>query len=272
MIVTEGELRVLLGLTGTITNQERGWLSMAHREAESAVKKFIGYDPEQRTATEYFPRRLGNEVSISNRWDVNESHTVARIDRTSGIYNRTLQLQRLPVRNIVDIREDLNGRFGKGSSAFPASTSLTEGEDYWTEWDEDNLSLSGLVVNNGAWNVTPGSIRVEYTGGYSIDELAGTATSASTSAPFSNIGIDAGTISLAVKNECLRRFKTYAVQAKNAISGWLSGPVTSEKLGDYSYTIGSSPPITLTTALVLGLTAESEAALETYVNWGFQRL
>tara|TARA_Y100000296_G_C5158858_1_gene250697 strand:+ start:284 stop:1021 length:738 start_codon:yes stop_codon:yes gene_type:complete len=245
---------------------------MAHREAESAVKKFIGYDPEQKNNIEYFPRRLGNEVAISNRWDVNESHTAARIRRTSGIYNRTLQLQRLPVRNIVAIREDLNGRFGKGPSAFPGSSELTEGEDYWTEWDEDNLSLSGLVINQGAWGVTPGSIRVEYTAGYSIDELAGTATEDSTSSPFSNVGIDAGSISLAVKNEALRRFKTYAVQAKHSTLGWVAGPLASEKLGDYSYTLGGGPTTALLTGLVLGLTPESEAALESYVNWGFQRL
>ena len=269
MIVTEAELRVVLGLTASISAQERAWLALAHREAESKVKKFIGYDPEQRTATEYYPRRLASEISTASRWDVNEAHTAARLQRLSGTSNRTLQLQRLPVRKIVTLHEDSNGRFNKGTSPFPASSLLTEGEDYWGEWDENNLCLSGLLINTGAWAATPGSIKVNYVAGYSPNELAGTADSASTS-PYTNVGVDAGDISAAVKSEALRRFKTYAVQGKHATAGWVAGTITSEKLGDYSYTLGGAS--SLLTSLASGLTSESEAGLESYVNWGFQRI
>jgi len=70
MIVTEAELRVILGLADSISAKERAWLASAHREAESKVKRFIGYDPEQRTAVEYFPRRTGDQNASSGFWNV----------------------------------------------------------------------------------------------------------------------------------------------------------------------------------------------------------
>lgn len=269
MIVTEATIRIALGLTTTITDLERAIIQVAHKDAEGKIKSHLKYDPEQRTHTEFFPRRLASTGDIEYRFDVNDAHSRAILEATTGVRKRELQLPNIPLRNIASLYVDENGRFGTGTSAFSSATEQTEGSDFWPEWDKTNFCPSGLLIANGTWPLTPGSVKVTYTGGYSPDELQGTADSDATS-PYTTTGVDASPIRAAVINEALRRFKTFVVQQKNAIAGFLSGPLKSEKLQDYSYALGMASE--MMTAMTIGLMPETQQMLEPFEHYGLIRI
>lgn len=275
MICTQAELRVFLGLSASITDEERAVLNVIHPSAERKVKKHISYDPEQRSRTEFYPRHQatgGLAIRDYSVWDVNDSHTAARLEPRSTNVNRTLQLQHIPIRSVATVHVDYDGKHGENSSGFADSTLWVQGDDYWAEFEEANVCRSGMLWANGAWPIVPGSVRVTYRAGYSTDEFAGRATtSATVSDVVTTEDLDGSGIKRAVIVTVVKAFQTWAALKKSTKLGFVPGPLSGEKLGDYSYTLAGTSS-EMIAGLMVELPGEARNALEEYRHYGLMRL
>lgn len=275
-IASEAEARVALGLMSTITDEERAILNLLLPAAEDAVIGHLGYDPVQRVATEYYPRQDpgGGYITGGSLWDVDAGHRVAQMYQAGGTATLypTLQLERLPLRSITDLWIDYDGKHGQASGAFPESSKKVQGQDYWGEFDQANYGPTGCIFSASAWPREPGTVKVTYRAGYSPDELAGRASSTSTESD--------GTINTArvnasaIKRACLMTLTTamqkWAAQKKQE-TGWVPGGLSSEKLGDYSYSVGGASAATIA-GMVVEIPAPAAELLEPFRHWGQMRL
>lgn len=228
-----------LGIYGTATASETVVVDAAILRAEAAVKRYLGYDPVQRTRTEYYPQLNLDQNPREGVWEVNSTHAYMRY--LSAATTDELQVQHIPIREVVApvLYIDYDGRFGKRSGAFASDTLKTEGEDYWPRYDvvdDDGYKAcrDGILLSTGLWPTTVGSVKLTYTAGYSAAEFTGTATV-----------LDATSIYEAVVMEAARRAKQAFLFARTSGAGggsgsWTAGSIQSERLGDYAYSLGSS--------------------------------
>jgi len=261
-IVTTAAVRLELGLSVAITVEEAAVVEVAIVKAESAIKRYLRYDPVLRRRTEYYPRAdlaLGNVATV---WEVNETEAYLRAESTGQ--TSELQLQHIPLRAslAMELRIDYDGRSGTRAGAFAAETLKTEGEDFWPNYDlvdgdGHKVCSDGLLRSMGLWPLTAGTVRVEYTAGYTDEELRGEGGV-----------IDAGPIWEAAMEEAKRRVEQVMVRMKSKV-GWAAGPKSSESLGDYSYSIDSSLAKSLY-GNAAGLTDQSMQLLESFVNMGWE--
>lgn len=267
MIASEAELRAVLGLTSSISDDERAMLALVLPGAESAVKRSLKYDPEQRVHDQHYPLH-DQRVDVDAIWDKSDD-TAYRV--TGNQSSETLQLQHIPIRSITTIHQNEDGRFGQNSQ-FDADDLLTAGTDYWLEAEEDNLCMSGMVYSHGTWATTPGSIKVVYRAGYSPNELRGVADSAQTvdnDGVITNVGVDGSGILRAVLLTGVKAMNTWAQNKKKTLAGFTAGPLSSEKMGDYSYSAANALAMS---GMQISVPAEAEQELEPYRNWGLLRL
>jgi hypothetical protein len=171
-------------------------------------------------------------------------------------------VRHIPVRSITNLWIDYDGRFGQQSGAFGTSTLKTSGTDYWVSFDQhdDNgygLCWDGIVRSQGLWPLTAGSVKIEYVAGFSAAEFRGQENM-----------VDATAILESVVNEAVRRMLKVQSRKKRSQVGWAGGPITSESLGDYSYSVDSS-----TAAKLIGpstdLMGETKERLQQFVNLGY---
>jgi hypothetical protein len=246
-----------LGLSSSPTEEERAIVQQAVVKAEGAVMKFLGYDPLQRSWTEYYPVLNFDPLNDTGVWEATE--TEAYLRRLSSEATDELQLKHIPLRSSTAIRiyVDHDGRFGTKSGAFAASSEKTEGTDFWPQYDgvdSDGYKIcnDGIVRSIGSWPTEPGSIKVVYTAGYSSAELEG-----------QDSLIDASPIMDAIVEEALRRAKKVLVLwKKNSRTGHNAGTITSEGLGEYNYSISGTVMDKLLSAG--GLTLESREKLQPF--------
>ena len=257
-IIDFSEVQFELGLSDTITEEERAAITTALKRAEGAVRRFLGYDPVLAQRTEYYPqRRVGSQRS-EGVWEAEGNNAVFR--ELSESPNTELQLKHIPVRSIDSLKVDYNGHSGTVAGSFGADTEKTLGADYWPnndliDSDGNDVCSDGLITNLGAWPSDPGSIKVVYTAGYSSAELHGEVSD-----------LDASPIADAVLCEAVRRAKRFFALKKHATVGNVPGVITSEHLGDYSYSIDAG----MANQIVGGgdLTPESKEKLSSFVNMG----
>lgn len=114
----------------------------------------------------------------------------ARTEYYQGTNTRKLNLKSRPVfaSPAITVYEDLSGLFGQSSGGFPSDTQLTFGTDFGLQIDQpDGSSRSGILVKvSGVWRRPivrqrgflsayvgdgAGTIKVSYTGGYTVDTL-----------------------------------------------------------------------------------------------------
>lgn len=246
-----------LGLSSSPTDEERAIVQQAVVKAEGAVIRFLGYDPLQGSHTEYYPQQDFDPANDSMIWEVTDSE--AYIRRLSRASTDQLQLRHIPVRSspAIDLRVEYDGRFGTKSGAFAVASQKVEGTDYWAQYDL--LDSSGTKVCNdgilrsvGRWPTEPGSVRVVYTAGYTNAELEG-----------QDSVIDASPIMDAIVEESLRRAKKVLVLwKKNSRTGHNAGIITSENLGEYSYSLSTSAMDKMLSAG--GLSLESREKLQPF--------
>lgn len=231
MIVTDEQIRSALGLTLAETNNESRLVNLVHAPAENAVKTYLGYSPVQATRTEYYPpvEDLGDDWPIHGYRDLWESDGVRAFRVDSGRRSRDpLIIHHLPIRSITEIHEDKGARGDSLGTDFPAQSLLTPGTDYFFDIDRTGLGLTGIIWRAaGSWSRLPRTIRVQYLAGYAANEFQGLDD------------IDASAIRQAVLLTAVKMFKGLVLNQKGA-AGFLAGPLKSEKLGDYSYTIGDA--------------------------------
>jgi hypothetical protein len=260
-IVDISEVVLDAGLESSITETERALVNTAIGRAEAAVKRFLRYDPVRRSRIEYYPRGDRTSPGYPTVWEATDAIAYERQVATGA--TSELILQHLPVRSITNLWIDYDGRFGQRSGSFAASTLKTLGTDYWASFDEtdddgNGVCRDGIIRSQGLWPVTAGSVKVEYVAGYSLAEFHGQKSL-----------IDATAILETVVNEAVRRLLKVQNRKKKARVGWTGGPITSESLGDYSYSMDTDMM-----AKLIGpgtdLMDESKMRLQEFMNMGIE--
>ncbi|HEX7379647.1 MAG TPA: hypothetical protein VF278_21165 [Pirellulales bacterium] len=174
MITTSTDLQTYLGLPAMTP-----LAAQVQSLAEQHVKDFLGWgEVEQQTWVEYYPREQGAAITGDPHYIVASNHQLA----VPGFYfaPNIIQLQQLPVRSITEVREDATGYFGQESNAFPATTILQSGGDYFLKIENpaiyggQPISWSGHLVRRAFWfPATVGSVMVTYVAGFTATELSG---------------------------------------------------------------------------------------------------
>jgi len=257
-IVDIAEVLLELGLSASDTDEERAIVSVAIGRAEGAVKRHLKYDPTRQSRTEYYPQL---DVEFEPRrvyWEVEGSTAYQR--RVAYSATSELQVQHLPIRSITSLAIDYDGRSDSKSGAF--TDTKTEGTDFWPNYDGldgdgNKICRDGIIRSEGIWPTTPGSVKLVYTSGYSDDELHGEIAL-----------VDASPIWSSVLAEACRRVRKAFIWKKKTGVGFLSGPIISEKLGDYSVTLDSAIAAQMFGGL-WDLTSESMQSLNDFVNYSW---
>lgn len=225
-ITTASEVASYLGLSSTPT-----LLTTLLPYGEAEVKKFLRYDPEQQEHTEIYPasqRAADRDVLVDVRGD--------KAIFTGGHQaNNFLYVKHLPVRDSSatgvssdpQVFEDYDARFGQASGAFAASTEIDRGDEWYLDYEYAGLSKSGKFVRVGAnWPTQAGTVKIVYTAGYSADELAGTGGD-----------VDVSDIKLACLIAVGHLYKQAVLNGSTGAAGLTAGPIVSESITDYSYTV-----------------------------------
>lgn len=260
-IIDISEVLLPLGLSDTVTDEERAVANAAIIKAENAVKKYIRYDPTLLSRTEYYPQQRFRGSGY-RRWESNDTH--AYIRQLSEGSTDELLVRHIPIRTSVAVQLwiDYDARSGTRAGSFGAATLQTEGTDYWPNYDMedsngDSVCSDGIIRSMGLWPTEPGTVRITYTAGYNDVEMHG-----------QDLLLDGGPIADAVVEEACRHVRKVMVSRKSSGVGWVAGLMNSEKLGDYSYSVDG--------ALLLrlfgpgdDLMGESKEKLEPFVNMGY---
>jgi hypothetical protein len=282
MLITEAELRAILGLASSITDNERAVLTLVVPAAIQAVEDYIGYNPLQAEVTEILPRvdpRGGpSETSETLEWKPDPGRTRAVL-QSAGRERSTLQLGTIPVRSVSAVYVDTAARHGQASGAFAAETLQAAGSDYWVDWDQPysaadrtrGLCGSGCLYSMASWPTEPGTVLVTYRAGYSYTELAGRAYASAVDATTGEITmarINASGIKRAAAIAAVKAMHTWMSLQKSSTMGWRPGALASESAGDYSYSLAGGGLADLKVVLP----DEAKEALEPFVHYGRMRL
>jgi hypothetical protein len=202
--------------------------------AESTVEQFLGYQIAKREFEEYYPiaGRLdgGFDPLVDNyTYDSVNGRAVAQKD-FRGAPGTRLQLRNTPVRaDGLRVWEHYNAHAGSGTNPFNSDTELTIGRDFYVDWDSPGISRTGHLIRiSGAWSTQPRSIKVIYSSGYVADELNNA----------NDVVLRVAAIKLALLNTVLFTLKDVAMQQASAKGTFKPGAITSESLGNYSYSTG----------------------------------
>lgn len=272
MILNAGEARIVLGLAASITDADRGLLEMLLPMVNGAIIKELGYDPEYKTHTgEFYPRAEVARREGGGTWDSNG--TVAYFQP----YDRglVLQLHHLPVRSVTEVKVDYNGGFGSKANTFGADTIKVEGTDFYQDLMQSGFNATGHLFSNTGWPSEPGSVKVTYKAGYTRWELSGQADNPDQADPdteLAPIGIDASAIKEAALIALVNSFTAFKMRA-SAISadGTVSGVLSGERMGDYSYTLDLSA-LKMAASMSVSIPPDAAAKLEPFRHWGLMLL
>jgi hypothetical protein len=215
-----------LGIS-TPTDSEVAIVAKAIKSACSAIRNFIQYDPVFTSRTEFYPQQNHSDMNAGGTWEANQTQAYFRRFAIQG--EGIINLRHLPIRSVDHIYVDYDARFGTVAGSFGAGTEQIEGTDWWGVSDQldsagNRVNLSGQLRNIGQWPSELGTIKVIYTAGYTDQEFSGDDPS-----------LDASGLVDAALIEAVRRARRALVLVKQLNIGFTAGPITSESLGDYSY-------------------------------------
>ena len=173
-IVDLSEIIIYLGLQTTLTDSDKGLLTMLKTHSENDARRYVRHNITQPTSdyVEFHPRtnrtRFGAEI-------VELSGDVVSLQQAS-IGGDIIQLDQIFVRSITEVREDFDGYFGSEASDFPAGSVLTEGTHYYMRVEErinsTDLNKTGhLLRRSGNWPSRAGTVKVTYNAGFTAAEL-----------------------------------------------------------------------------------------------------
>ncbi len=270
MIANLAEIKVALNLTGEVTATQLAQLTLAMAAGHAAVRKYLGYNPEQKDyANQLYPRAEFSGIELwDGVWDKSGGRAVFEGDDSNLQY---LQLEHLPVRSVSEVRVDPSGRFGQGSGDFGTGTIWAAGSQYYVEWDTANVSRTGQLLAVSAWPIKPGTVRVSYRAGYSPREFASPATESETDANgfITTQGVDASPIKAACLLECMRGYHTFVQFSQSSLTGLLvPGPKQSETLGSYSYSLASGAAAALLTSMATDISPQAAGLLDEFAHYG----
>ena len=230
-IIDASEVLLEIGLSASATDEEKAIVNSAVVRATGNVKRHLMHDPTRVTRTEFYPQADYDMLNRYGRWESEGGSAVFR--RMSSVGASELYVQHIPIRSITNLWLDRDGRSGTREDAFNADTLQIEGENFWANYDGqdsegDSICRDGIIRSYGRWPTTPGTVKLEYVAGYTAAELHG-----------QDAVIDASPIVSVTIDEAVRMARKAFINRKSG-AGWLAGPLQSEKLGDYSYTVGSA--------------------------------
>lgn len=270
-IVTQGEVRVALGLTGDLSDADRAIMSMVIQKTDAKVRNVLRYNPERSVHTNrLYPVSEGRSASSSGGiWDVNEGGTRATLQTAGG--GDTLQLTHLPIRQVTVLSEDRAANAGKASGAF--GTTLTEGTDFYVDWEVANLGIDGATANDGIsysgliyrigsqWPVRARTVRVTYYAGYTADELRGLSGELD--------GVNIHTAAVMTAAATYKRWK--AIGSSGAAGIVVAGVIESERMGEYSYKMKDSDGaggVSDVSSMAVEMPTAAAIALAPHINLG----
>lgn len=176
MIVELSRVRSYLQAQGdTVASEQIDVLRLVCATAERAIKDFVGYSVEQATHTHFLPDRAPNFVGDPEvyAYDLNSAGKVVPVSIGAVPEKSILALPELPVRSVTSVHEDTDAYGNQASDAFPASSLLTAGIDYYLDTRASGISTTGHLVRIGSYWPSQGrSVKVIYTAGYTAAELA----------------------------------------------------------------------------------------------------
>jgi len=231
-IISDAEARDFLGI-----DSDDAILPYIRRPIEKAVKAFLRWNPERHTVTKYYPKgQVGGEYS---NWP---GENVAGGEETwpkrgSGIVNTVgglstvLQLDdKFVIPSGLTVYETAGAYMGQVSSSW---TLLTLGTHYWLDLDDANFCETGHLVRlNASWPKQPGSVKVTYSAGFTAAQLAGT-----------DSDYDASDIRLATFIAVQKAYNEIKTNRPNTSTGRAAGPIVSETIDGYSYTLAQSSAV-----------------------------
>jgi len=259
-IIDASEVLLELGLASSVTEEERAIVTTAIRRAESSVIRHLRYDPVKQERTEFYPQNSTNLIVEQRILESNA--TVAYERNLSQGATDELPLRHLPIRSISNLYIDYDAKSGSKAGSFAAESEKIEGTDFWANYDlvdsdGNKVCSDGILRSIGIWPLEPGTVKVVYTAGWTPEELHG-----------QDGIIDAGAIADAVILEAVRKAKRSFTMKKKTQTGFTPGLFTSERAGDYSYTI-SDKSADKELQLGSGLSSDAIEMLSEFVNWGF---
>lgn len=163
-----------LGMAGGATGEEKEALNILLIAADRAVKNFCGTSVETASHTHYLPLRFRRNPAASARtWFEKQADKAVEMTSVPSMAGDRLVLPEVPVTAISHVYEDHDAYGDQIATDFPASSELTEGEDFWLWQFESGMCRSGLLMRRGTvWPSRPGTVKVEYTAGWTADQLA----------------------------------------------------------------------------------------------------
>lgn len=200
---------------GSATDQEVGFLNSLVPAIEQSVKDLTGTAIEQSTYTHYLPMidSGGGFASEFGTWWEKRGGLAVEVAAVSVAAGNRLILPEVPVTIISAVYEDVDAYGGQQAGDFPSASELTAGTDYWVWQFESGMCRSGILVRRGGpWPSRPGTVKVQYTAGWTAAQLT--------------TGI-ASPIKLAVLIAVRRAFASW---------GAGGGALKSERIGDYAAT------------------------------------
>lgn len=239
-IMTSAELAVFLGISANANT------AIAALWAQRAAEEYVGYELERQTVTEYYPKGAKH---VRDRF-VDEQHLGSRQNRDK-LYLRG----RGVLATGLVVNEDTTAYAGQGDDPFPVESLLTLGEHYYLDLYRDGISRTGKLVRlGGGWSGQPGSIKVTYAFGYTTNELAGDIS-----------GGDPDFRSVPDIKYALQiiGMKSYNELIAHQATDGTPGPIVSESLEGYSYTLDSSAAGSLF-GLTMAIPAMAAQILHTY--------
>jgi len=163
-----------LGKAGSATASETAFLNSVLPTVEQAVKDFTGTAIEQATYTHYLPMVDAGgafAADLGSMW-VKRGDKAVELRAASVSAGNRLILPEVPVTAVSAVYEDADAYGGQQSGDFPAASELTAGDDYWVWQHESGMCRSGILVRRGGpWPSRPGTIKVQYTAGWTAGQL-----------------------------------------------------------------------------------------------------
>lgn len=229
-ICTNDEVFSLLGISAP-TAAQSSLLTLLRPMAEDAVRNEVGYSIEQATYTHLLPNHsdsLGELTGV----DVLNDRVVFKHDGEV----RELFTPERPLRSVTSVYEDRAAYGGQGSGDFPASALLTSGTDYYIDQVVSGISWSGKLVRiSSGWSPRERTIKVTYVAGLTAAELSGSTV---VRGPNGN-GVTA------LKRAALVAAAIAWKEPQASIQGSNAGPITGERLADYSVQYAANQVVNL---------------------------
>lgn len=260
-IISGSDIKELLGET---SSDNDAIITLSIRRAEGAIRRYLRYDPVFASRTEFYPQTDQRPGGGNLILEATATHAV--FTTPESVRGTELQVQHLPIRGnpAIQLFVDYNAKAGTSSGSFASDTEKTEGTDFWANYDGVDSSgyricRDGILRSHGLWPTEPGSVKIVYSAGYTAAELQG-----------QDSVVDASPIWDACLEECIQRCKKALVNKKSSTLGYLAGPLTSERLGDYSYKVSDEIALKLFGIKAYDLLPESIEKLEDgFVNYGY---